>query len=416
MTSLLELLDLTREQLLATASERSIELPPHLHHDELVHAVAINMMERDETVTADGALDILPEGFGFIRMAQLDFESSAIDVYVSASQVRSLNLQSGHRIRGEVRIPRSSEHTLALIRIDLVEDLPPEQLMSITSFKSRAAIATSRLLQFTDVNPSTSDDTQLMLHAMQTLAPMSFGDRVLVHAPARWPRAQFMTTLACSLQKQHTHAEVTVCLLDQRPEDIVTARELIASHSNSAKTCLISTPFAAPPKRHVSVTELAWHRCMRQAEHGHDVILLTDSLTALTRARSRSSAPSGSWILPGLDAKAILHAKDVLASTIECKLGGSLTVIATVTTGEAGTIDEAIEREFAALTNSDVVIDAAAPTCQGLCFDVTATQSRIDNAEQTVRDQEIQQLRTDLAAMPYEDRGCHWEAVMRDFE
>jgi transcription termination factor Rho len=165
------------------------------------------------------------------------------------------------------------------------------------------------------------------------------------------------------------------------------------------------------------VAELAWHRCMRQVEHGHDVILLIDSLTALTRARSRSITPSGSWIQPGLDAKAIMLAKDVLASTIECELGGSLTVIATVTTGEAGSIDEAIEREFVALTNSDVVIDATTPTCQGFCFDVTATQTRNDdNAEPTVLAEKLRQLRADLATLPYQDRAAHWGAAMHDFK
>jgi transcription termination factor Rho len=135
----------------------------------------------------------------------------------------------------------------------------------------------------------------------------------------------------------------------------------------------------------------------------------------LTRARSRSSAPSGSWIQPGLDAKAILLAKNVLASTIECEHGGSLTVIATVTTSETGTIDEAIEREFVALTNSDVVIDATATTCQGLCFDVSATQTRDEhNPALAVLAEKLRQLRTDLAALPHHDRAAHWVAAMSD--
>jgi len=415
MTSLTDLLDLTREQLLTTATERSIGLRPHLQHDELVQAIATNMMENGETVTADGVLDVLPDGFGFIRIVAFDFQSTAVDAYVSANQVRSLNLQSGHRIRGELCIPRSNEHTLALVHVDLVQDTPPEQLMSVTGFRSRTAIATSRPLLFTDVQPTANDDTQLMLHAMQTLAPMSFGSRMLVHAPARWPRARFLTTLACSLQEQHADADITVCLLDQRPEDIVTARDMIASGLTASGTCLVSTAFAAPPERHVIVAELAWQRCMRQVEQGHDVILLIDSLTALTRARSRSSAPSGSWIQPGLDAKAILLAKNVLASTIECEHGGSLTVIATVTTSETGTIDEAIEREFVALTNSDVVIDATATTCQGLCFDVSATQTRDEhNPALAVLAEKLRQLRTDLAALPHHDRAAHWVAAMSD--
>ncbi|MFT4511758.1 MAG: transcription termination factor Rho [Planctomycetota bacterium] len=412
MTSLPQLLEQTREQLLATATERGIDLRPHLVHDELVHAIATNMMENGETVTADGVLDVLPEGFGFIRMVALDFQSTSVDAYVSANQVRSLNLHSGHRIRGELRAPRSTERTFALVHVDLVQDTPPEQLMGVTGFASRTAIAASRPLTFTEDQPDANDDTQLMLHAMQTLAPMSFGSRILMHAPAKWQRARWLALIACSLREQHPDADVTVCMLDQRPEDIVTARDMIASGAT-----LISTAFASPPERHVAVAELAWHRCLRQVEQGHDVILLVDSLTALTRARSRSSVPSGSWIQPGLDAKAILLAKEVLASTMECKEGGSLTVIATVTTGEPGTIDEAIEREFAALTNSDIVIDATTTTCSGLCFDVNATQTRDDgDLSRAVLTVKLRQLRSDLAVLPHQERAAHWVAAMRDFQ
>ncbi|MGK0155977.1 MAG: transcription termination factor Rho [Neolewinella sp.] len=417
MTSLLELLDQTREQLLAAASQRGIDLRPHLPQDELVHAIASNMLENGELVTADGVLDVLPEGFGFIRMVALDFLSTAVDAYVSASQVRSLNLHSGHRIRGELRAPRINERTFALVHVDLVQDTPPEQLLGVTGFASRTPTATSRPLTLTSTPPSITDDTQLMLHAMQTLAPMSFGHRVIVHAPAKWPRARLLASLAHSLQAQQPDADITVCLLDQRPEDIVAARSLTASHSSASSIGLISTAFASPPERHVSVAELAWHRCLRQVEQGHDVILLIDSLTALTRARSRSSVPSGSWIQPGLDAKAVLLAKEVLASTMTCEEGGSLTVIATVTTGEPGTIDEAIEREFAALTNSDVVIDATAPTSPGMCFDVNATQTRDDgNPAQAIHTVKLRQLRADLTALPHQDRAAHWVAAMRDFQ
>lgn len=417
MTSLPELLDQTREQLLAAASQRSIDLRPHLQQDELVHAIATHMMANGEPVTADGVLDVLPEGFGFIRMVALDFLSTAVDAYVSANQVRSLNLHSGHRIRGELRAPRSSERTFALVHVDFVQDTPPEQLLAVTGFASRTRSATSRPLIFTSEQPSANDDTQLMLHAMQTLAPMSMGNRILVHAPAKWPRARLLAALANSLQEQQPDADVTVCLLDQRPEDIVAARSVIASNSVAASIRLISTAFASPPERHVSVAELAWHRCLRQVEQGHDVILLLDSLTALTRARSRSSVPSGSWIQPGLDAKAVLLAKEVLASTIECEEGGSLTVIATVTTGAPGTIDEAIEREFSALTNSDVVIDATAPSSPGMCFDVDATQTRDDgNPALAIHTVKLRQLRADLTTMPHEDRAAHWVAAMRDFK
>tara|TARA_R110002072_G_scaffold269079_11_gene428362 strand:+ start:18741 stop:20039 length:1299 start_codon:yes stop_codon:yes gene_type:complete len=431
MTSLPELIQQPRRQLLATATERGVDLRPHLQQDELVQAIASHMMANGETVTTDGVLAILPEGFGFVRMVPLNFRSTAVDAYVSANQVRSLNLHSGHRIRGEIRAPRGTERTFALVHVDLVQDTPPEQLMDVTGFASRTPVAATRPLALAPNKTPTpkpgkskvkakapsetneSSNTSVMLHALQTLSPLCFGQRMLLHATPAWPRARFLATLANSIEAQHPEADITVCLLDQRPEDIVTAQALAGS-----RTCVVSTAFATPPEHQVTVAELAWHRCLRQVEQGHDVILLVDSMTALTRARSRSSVASGSWIQPGLDAKAILLAKEVLASTKQCEEGGSLTVIASVTTDAADTIDAAIEREFAALTNSDVVIDADAEGLDGLCFDLVETRTRAEDnpSHGSPCQQQAAKLRGELAALPYGERAAGWLAAAADLD
>ena len=396
MTSLPELLQLSRTQLLASATERGVDLRPNLGHDELAHAIATHMMANDETVTADGILDVLPEGFGFVRMLEASFASTAIDTYVSANQIRSLNLQPGHRIQGVIRAPRGNERTFALVHIDRVEDAEPEQLMQAQSFRSLEARASERRITLHD--GPVADDAAAMLDALQTLTPLSFGQRMLVHTHERFARARLLATIATALRARHENAQLSLCLLDQRPEDIVVARDLCGD-----ATDLVSTVFAAPPERHVGVLELAWQRCLRRVEHGDDVVLLLDSVTALTRARSRSTLPSGSWIQPGLDARAILLAKEVLASAVQSAAGGSLTVIATVTRGEPGSIDEAIEREFTALTNSDVVLDDDA-TCDGLCFDPTASRSREPD------DAAMRDLRKDLASVPPHKRTRFWRA------
>lgn len=394
MTSLPDLLKLSRTQLLASATERGVDLRPNLTHDELAHAIAMHMMANDEAVTADGILDILPEGFGFVRMLESDFASSAIDTYVSANQVRSLNLQPGHRIRGRIRAPRGNERTFALVHIDRVEDAEPDQLMNAQSFRSLEAGRSERRVSL-HAGPVTND-TDAMLDALQTLAPLSFGHRMLVHSNERFARATLLATITAALRARHPRTHLTLCLLDQRPEDIVAARERC-----DETTDLCSTVFAAPPERHVAVLELAWQRCLRRVEQGDDVVLLLDSVTALTRARSRSTLPSGSWIQPGLDARAILLAKEVLASAVQSAAGGSLTVIATVTRGEPGSIDEAIEREFARLTNSDVVIDGDV-ACEGICFDPATSRSREPD------DAGTRDLRKELAALPVDERTKTW--------
>jgi transcription termination factor Rho len=410
MTSIPHLLQQSRAQLLALAAERGLGLRPHLAHDALVADLVTDMLVKGEPVTTDGILTVLPEGFGFVRIESQDFANTAVDAYVSGNQVHRLNLQVGQRIRGSIRAPRGTEKTFALVHVDLVQNTAPEDLLQVTSFTSRTTIAATRDLRLTAAGPEPSaalEDFHTTLAALQSLAPMRFGHRALLHAKANWPRARFLARLASSLQPQHPELQTTLCLLEQRPEDIANARLQLAESNCS----LFSTTFAAPPERHVTVAELTLHRCLRQVEQGHDVLLLVDSLTALTRASSRTSSPSGAWIQPGLDAKAILPAKHVLACARQCAEGGSLTVIATVTTGAAGTIDAAIEQEFAALTNSDIVIDdeACGATDAVLPFDVLATRTRAEDHASTPSEQTmLDAMRSDLAALPMAERMARW--------
>src|SRR5690606_2539636 len=300
MTSLPHLLLQTREQLIALAAERGLGLRPYLGQDALVAEIVNDMLEHGETVTTDGVLSVLPEGFGFVRMLSHDFASTALDVYVSGNQVHKLNLQAGHRIRGPIRAPRGTERTFALVHVDLIENQAPEDLLSVTTFASRTATVASRPLRI-----CSAADARVDLAALQSLAPMCFGHRALLHAKSTWPRARFLAMLADSLPREHEQIDVTVCLLEQRPEDIAAVRLQLTGKPHT----LVSTAFAAPPERHVAVAELALQRCLRLVEQGHDAVLLIDSLTALTRAQSRSSAPSGAWIQPGLDARSVLPAK-----------------------------------------------------------------------------------------------------------
>lgn len=398
MTSLPHLLEQSREQLLAIATERGIEILPHLEHDELVAKIVRDLLEKDEQLTTDGVLAVLPDGFGFVRMLSHSFAATAVDAYVSASQVRSLNLRSGHRIRGPLRAPRGTENFFALLHVDYVQDAKPEELRYVTVFEARTAIVATRKLPWC---PKDSDDR--MLRALQILAPIRFGHRALLHAPANWPRARLLARIAASLRQQQADLDITVCLLDQRPEDITSIRSTLAE----LRCDVFSTAFAARPDGQVMVADMALQRAMRQVEHGRDALLLVDSLTALTRARSRSSAPSGAWIQPGLDAQAILTAKQLFAHAQQCAEGGSLTILATVVAGQPGTIDDTIEREFATCTNSDLVITDSTTTHDSdvLPFDPIATRTRPeDDATPPAERARLQQLRRELAELPLEQR------------
>lgn len=399
MTSLTDLLHQPREQLLAQAEERGVAIRPHLQQDEVVAELITDYLKREERVTTDGVLTVLPDGFGFVRMLSYSFTATAIDAYVSPNQIRSLNLQTGHRICGPLRAPRGSERFFALSHIDLVQDTKPEDLRDVTVFEARTPIVATRALSW-----CAEDSKDQTLRSLQALAPIRYGHRVLLHAPSQWPRTSILTRTARSLRHQHPELNITICAIDQRPEDISSMRAALSDH----RCDIVTAAFAAPPEQMVSITELALQHTKRHVEHGQDAVLLIDSLTALTRARSRSSAPSGAWIQPGLDAHAILKAKQLFAQARLCAEGGSLTILATIDQGEPGTINGAIEREFATCTNSDIVVTDLGDREDEhtLLFDPISTRTRPEDDPTPSADRgKLQRLRRDLAALPAQQRA-----------
>lgn len=397
MTTLAELLQCTRADLLDRAGSRSIAIAPHLEHDELARRIAEDLLANDEEVHADGILAVLPDGFGFVRLLASDFAATAIDAYVSQGQIKSLNLRTGHRIRGRVRAPRGGENFFALVHVDEVHGVATDRLHDVTVFEARTPITANRA-----ANWCAADDNDATLQALQHLAPIQHGHRVLVHAPADYPRAQLLARIAAAQKQQHDDIDVSMCLLDQRPEDLATLRH----HLRSFDCHVVGTAFADAPDRHVAVADMALKRAMRHVEQGRDAWLLVDSLTALTRASSRAQAPSGAWIQPGLDARAVHAAKQLFASARQCAEGGSLTIIATVTTGEEGTIDEAIEREFRTFTNSDIrLVDTRDLGEDVLPFCPTGTRTRPEDDPTSPADRRRRNGRRDeLAALPLENR------------
>jgi len=398
MTSLTQLMATSREDLQAIATERGVSLRPHLQHDELVAEIVTDLLAANEEVTADGVFTLLPDGFGFVRILGYSLAATAADAYVSQGQVRSLNLQSGHRIRGPVRAPRSSERFFALTHVDAIQGVAPEERQLVTVFEARTPIVARQELPW-----CADDEDAHLLRALQVLAPIRLGHRVLMHTPSGWARTATLTQIARSLRRQHADLDITICALDQRPEDIASMRADLADQ----RCDLVSTSFAERPERSVAVADLAAQCAMRQVECGRDAILIIDSLTALTRASSRSAPPSGAWIQPGLDAAAVLTAKRLFAKARLCAEGGSLTILATIAQGEQGSLDDAIEREFSCSTNSDIVI-AQPDELDGeevLLFDPVATKTRPED-DPTPRPKRslVARARRELAALPRDQR------------
>lgn len=335
-----ELCELPRDQLLARAAGRGLGLPPHLGHDQLVAELVLDQLAGGEDVRTEGTLSTLFDGFGFVRLARHDYAESAVDAYVSPRQIRALRLRHGHRVRGRLRAPRGDEKFLALLEVEAVQGAPVAALGDVAPFESLEVTQPARPL------PLTQDPE---LDAQAGAATWRLGERVLAHVRPSFRAATWLRRVADCAAAAHPDAAVTMCLLDQRPEELAAARADAARRGVE----VVGLEFAAEPKRVVQLADLAVHAAMREVERGRDAVLLVDSLSALTHARARSQAASGAWIQPGLDARAPLPAKALLAAARQTTAGGSLTVVATSHIGETP-LDQAIAREFAPLSNRDV--------------------------------------------------------------
>ena len=326
-----------RAELLAAAAHLGLELRPNLEHDELVSELVHAHLTAGDAVWTEGVLSARHEGFGFLRLVAADFAESAADAYVGPRQLRALNLQNGHVVRGPVRAPKGDERYLALAKVESVQGFSIGEAEDTAPFASRNQLAPHLAIALGASGSSA---------AFSIGAPWRFGQRALVHVPRAFDATKWLRELADALASANPRARVWLCLLDQRPDALATARY-------GDTVTVVGASFAAPPRRQVDLAELALDAATREVERGADVVLLLDSLTALTHAVARSAAPSGAWIQPGLDAHAVLAAKRLLAAARQTGEGGSLTVVATLRE-DGDELDRAIARELGPTSDLDV--------------------------------------------------------------
>lgn len=388
------------------AEQAGISVVPNLTRGELLHAILSHRLSDQSLGWAEGVLAILPEGYGFLRCARDHFEPGPQDVYVSPSQIRHLNLKPGHLIAGPVRPPRRGEKFFALLHVDRIDEGPVADLRGRIPFAARTPILpTGRLCL---VHPGCSD----LLAAMQELSPWGMGQRVLVHTPPGCGKTALLTDLALALRHNHRELRIVLCLLDERPEEATGIQRCLAHDPGT--TTLIST-FDQPTTRHLDLAELALARCQRMVESGHDVVLLLDSLTHLTRARHLEMPFSGRLLCPGLDAGALLLPKKLFGAARRCEEGGSLTVIATVATHTGSRIDEVIAESFANRGNAEVVLDHELVALRDqIPLDVAGTGTRReDQLLAQEQGQALQLWRTELLRLPKTARGAAWGPHLR---
>lgn len=369
---------------------------PHLGRDELLAAMFAHHLARGERIDVEGVLELLPEGFGFLRFPGHDLVAGAADVFVSPSQVRGLNLKDGHRVRGPIRPPRGNERYFALLHVDLVHDVPPEAARSHLGFAALTPLLPTEPL------PLATDDP--LWRTVAQLAPWCRGQRALLRCPTTWPRCAPLASLARALTAANADVRVHLGLFDQRPEELAAAK---AQLSGLAAIECAGTTFDAPPERHVASAALLLAQSQREVEAGAHVVLLVDALTTLARAGQLASEPSGRYLAPGLDAVAVQLGKRLFASARKAAEGGSLTVLAVLPHGGEHQVDAAIAREFAGRSHSEVVIDPAlAAAGATLPIDLAATRTRPEDDVATASERSAREaLRRELMALAPDARS-----------
>jgi transcription termination factor Rho len=381
--------------LAALVQQLGLTVKPQAERAELLAALFAHHIERGDRPVVGGVLELLPEGFGFLRFPTHDFDSGPADVYVSPSQVRGLNLKSGQHVAGTIRAPKGTERYFALLHVDAVDGEPPEQVRTRLPFRSRTPVLPRRPLS---LGGATSSATLL-----GDLAPWYRGHRVLWEAPAGWPAATGFAALANAMATADPSLQLVLLLLDQRPEDAAAARRQVGERAE-----VLATHFDTPPDRQLTVADLVLVHAMRSVEVGRDVVLLCDGLTTLTRLRQREQPPSGRWLCPGLDAMALQPAHRLFAAARACAEGGSLTVVASLRTGANQTVDEAMAAEFRARASSVVAIDPARLAAGSPApFDLQQTRTRPEDDDRSQAERAAaEQRRQHLAALAPADRDA----------
>jgi len=338
-------------ELLDIAHGEGVEVMPNLEKSELVFAILQYRFQQNGLGWAEGVLEVLPDGFGFLRSTRHDFEPGHDDVYVSPSQVHRLNLKPGHLLAGPVRPPRRGEKYFALLHVDAINGGDVPALRRRVPFMARTPILPTERLRLDHANAS------LDLRAIDLLAPWGRGQRVLLSAPQGSGRTRLLLRIAQALRHNHPELHVAMCLLDERPEELTAIRRTMQDSHGHGSGDVVATTFDQPASRHVAVAEMALARAQRMVEAGRDVVLLFDSLTAYVRAFNLDQPPTGKLICAGLDAGALLRPKRLFGAARNCEEGGSLTLVATALTGEESRIDGAILDEFHNRGNCDIVLD-----------------------------------------------------------
>ena len=343
-----ELKALHVSEVLKQAEELEIENTGRMRKQELMFAIIKKRAKAGEQVFADGVLEILPDGFGFLRSPDTSFTASTDDIYISPSQVRRFNLHTGDMIEGEVRIPKDGERYFALTKLDAVNGGPPEQNKHKVMFENLTPLFPKEQMRLEREN--LKGEENITGRVIDIIAPIGKGQRALIVAPPKSGKTVMMQSIAHAISANFPDSYMMVLLVDERPEEVTDMQR-------SVKAEVIASTFDEPAARHVHVAEMVIERAKRLVELKKDVVILLDSITRLARAYNNVVPSSGKVLTGGVDANALQRPKRFLGAARNVEEGGSLTIIATALIDTGSRMDEVIFEEFKGTGNCEIHLD-----------------------------------------------------------
>ena len=339
-----ELKALHVSEVLKQAEELEIENTGRMRKQELMFAIIKKRAKAGEQVFADGVLEILPDGFGFLRSPDTSFTASTDDIYISPSQVRRFNLHTGDMIEGEVRTPKDGERYFALTKLDKVNDGPPEQNKHKVMFENLTPLFPKEQMR---LERDVKSEENITGRIIDIIAPIGRGQRALIVAPPKSGKTVMMQHIAHAITANNPDVHLMVLLVDERPEEGTEMQRTVKGE-------IIASTFDEPAARHVHVAEMVIERAKRLVELKKDVVILLDSITRLARAYNNVVPSSGKVLSGGVDAAALQRPKRFFGAARKVEEGGSLTIIATALVDTGSRMDEVIFEEFKGTGNCEI--------------------------------------------------------------
>ncbi|QEA13562.1 MULTISPECIES: transcription termination factor Rho [Comamonas] len=339
-----ELKALHVSEVLKQAEELGVENGGRMRKQELMFAIIKKRAKAGEQVFADGVLEILPDGFGFLRSPDTSYTASTDDIYISPSQVRRFNLHTGDMIEGEVRIPKDGERYFALTKLDKVNGNPPEQNKHKVMFENLTPLFPKEQMK---LERDIKGEENITGRIIDIIAPIGRGQRALIVAPPKSGKTVMMQHIAHAITSNYPDVILMVLLVDERPEEVTEMQRSVRGE-------IIASTFDEPATRHVHVAEMVIERAKRLVELGQDVVILLDSITRLARAYNNVVPSSGKVLTGGVDANALQRPKRFFGAARNIEEGGSLTIIATALVDTGSRMDEVIFEEFKGTGNSEL--------------------------------------------------------------